>query len=78
MPSWAQPIFIVVLVDTLAWESLALTGLDTGRWVSLGFMLLFVTLASLWQDRLMAYAAQVFAALALASHLSTLAPYRER
>jgi hypothetical protein len=72
VPSWAQPIFIVVLVDTLAWESLALTGLDTGLWVSLGFMLLFALLASLWQDRLTAYLSQVFAALALACQLRSM------
>ncbi len=72
VPSWAQPIFIVALIDTLTWESLALSGLDTGLWVSLGFMLVYTALATLWADRLLASAAQIFAALALACQLRAL------
>jgi hypothetical protein len=72
VPSWSQPIFIVALLDTLLWESLALSGLDTGLWVSLGFILVYATLASLWADRLLAFATQIFAALALACQLRTL------
>ena len=71
-PSWAQPIFIMVLLDTVTWEGLALSGLDTGRLVSLGFFLLFAGLATWWGDRLLAYLAQGFAALALACQFASL------
>ncbi len=60
VPSWAQPIFIVVALDTLLWESLALSGLDTGVWVSAGFFLLFALFATVWQDQLLAYLALGF------------------
>ena len=62
-PSWAQPIFIVVAIDTLLWESLALSGLDTGVWVSGGYFALFALFASLWQDQLLAYLALGFGSL---------------
>jgi hypothetical protein len=64
VPSWAQPIFVVVAIDTVLWEGLALTGLDTGVWVSTGFVLLYTLFATLWQDQLLAQLALIFGALA--------------
>jgi hypothetical protein len=69
VPSWAQPIFIVVVLDTLLWESLALGGLDTGAWVSAGFFLLFALFAMLWQDQLLAYFSLGFGILAASVQL---------
>ena len=72
VPSWAQPIFIVVVIDTIGWESLALSGLDTGIWVSAGFFLLFVLLATLWQDSLLAYLALGLGSLAFNLQLQSM------
>ncbi|MGC1377987.1 MAG: hypothetical protein WA821_17270, partial [Anaerolineales bacterium] len=55
VPSWAQPVFIVVALDILLWQSTALGGLDTGLWVSAGFFLLLALFATLWQDKLLAH-----------------------
>lgn len=55
VPSWAQPIFVVVALDTLLWEGSALSSLDTGLWVSAGFFLLFALFTTLWQDKLLAH-----------------------
>ena len=69
LPSWAQPIFIVVAIDTFLWESLALTGLDTGVIVSAGFFLLLSLLATLWQDSLLAYLSLALGSLAASLQL---------
>ena len=72
VPSWAQPIFIVVVIDTIGWESLALSSLDTGIWVSTGFFLLFTLLATLWQDSLLAYLALGLGSLAFSLQLQSM------
>lgn len=60
VPSWAQPIFIVALIDIFAWEGLALSGFDTGVIVSLGYGLLLALLSWLWIDSLLTHASLVF------------------
>lgn len=70
--SWAQPIFIVVALDSLLWEGLALSSLDTGLWVSAGLCLLFALFATLWQDQLLAHIALGLGSLAFSFQLRSL------
>ncbi len=72
VPSWAQPIFVIVALDILLWESAALGGLDTGLWVSAGFCLLLALFATLWQDKLLAHMSLGLGALAAGYHMYAL------
>jgi hypothetical protein len=70
-PSWAQPVFGVVVLDVILWESLALTGLDTGLWVSFSFFLLAALFSLIWQDHLLPYISLSFGLLAVIYQLDS-------
>lgn len=69
-PSWSQPFFIFTALDVLGWQLLALGRYDTALIVALGFMLLLMLFATLWQDLALAYGALVFLTLAVGTRLA--------
>ncbi|MFC1879306.1 SCO7613 C-terminal domain-containing membrane protein [Chloroflexota bacterium] len=69
IPSWAQPILLLTLVDLVIWFGLALYGYATGIIFSVGIAILLGLFAILWLDSWLVYGALFSLLLAIGLRL---------
>lgn len=65
-PRWAQPFFLVTVLDMIVWQVVALAGSETATVLAVAFALLTGMLAMLWRDGALPYGALGFLGIAAA------------